>query len=107
MGSSGQMPTLAKGLPARYPARALDQAGVGALAVDQEELATLPGGDQRLAFQVGGLLLPEVPAISRERLLQQPGDDNQAALVGPAQVAVDPHQARAGERGRRGGRRPA
>jgi hypothetical protein len=34
---------------------AFDEAGVGALAVDQEELAAVPCGPEGFAFDVGGL----------------------------------------------------
>jgi hypothetical protein len=73
---------------------AFDQAGVGALAVDQEELAPAAGGDQGFAFDVGGLAAAGGAGDQPRAAVHAPGDDHQAALVGPAQVAVDPHAQR-------------
>ena len=68
---------------------ALDEAGVGALAVDQEELAAVAGGEERLAFDVGGLAGAAGADDQPGAVLHESGDDDQAALVGPAEVAVD------------------
>jgi hypothetical protein len=70
---------------------ALDEAGVGALAVDQEELATLAGGDERLAFGIHGLAHPGGADDQPGAPLHAPRDRDEAAAVGPAEVAVDLH----------------
>jgi hypothetical protein len=67
----------------------LDEAGVGALAVDEEELAPSAGGPEPLAFDVGGLARAGGADDQPGAVLHQAGDDDQAALVGPAEIAVD------------------
>jgi hypothetical protein len=76
-------------LPHRYPARALDEARVGALAVDQEELPSSSGGAEPLAFDVGGLACAGGPDDQPRPVLHLPGHDDQAVAVGPAEIAVD------------------
>jgi hypothetical protein len=70
---------------------AFDEAGVGALTVDQEELAATSGGDERLAFGVDGLAHPGGADDQPRPPLHAPGDDDQAVAVGPAEVPVDLH----------------
>jgi hypothetical protein len=67
----------------------LDQARVGALAVDQEELAAGAGGRECFAFDVGGLAGAAGTDDQPGTVLHGSGDDDQAPAVGPAQVAVD------------------
>ena len=60
---------------------ALDEAGVGALAVDEEELAAVAGGPEGFAFDVGGLAgAAEVPTISRDRLCMSRGTTTRPCL---------------------------
>jgi hypothetical protein len=67
----------------------LDEAGVGALAVDEEELAPIAGGAEAFAFDVGGLARARGADDQPRPVLHLSGDDDQAAAVGPAEVAVD------------------
>jgi hypothetical protein len=68
---------------------AFHEAGVGALAVDEEELAAVSGGPEGFAFDVGGLAGAGGADDQPGPVLHEPGDDNQAVLVSPSQVAVD------------------
>jgi hypothetical protein len=68
---------------------ALDEPGVGAFAVDEEELAAIAGGPEGFAFDVGGLAHARGADDQPRAALHEPGDDDQAVLVGPAEVAVD------------------
>jgi hypothetical protein len=68
---------------------ALDEAGVGALAVDQEELAAIAGGPEGFAFNIGGLARARCADDQPGAALHLSGDDDQAAFVGPAEITVD------------------
>jgi len=68
---------------------ALDEAGVGAFAVDEEELAAVPCGSEGFAFDVGGLAGAAGADDQPGAALHGPGHCDQAAFVGPAEVAVD------------------
>jgi hypothetical protein len=70
---------------------AFDEAGVGAFAVDDEELAPGAGGDERFAFDVDGLAGAAGADDQPRPALHVAGDGDQAALVGPAEIAVDRH----------------
>jgi hypothetical protein len=71
--------------------RPFDEPGIGAFAVDQEELAAIPGGAERLPLDVGGLAGAAGADDQPRPPLHQSGDHDQAALVGPAEIAVDLH----------------
>ena len=68
---------------------ALNEAGVGALAVDQEELAAIPGRPEPLPLDVGGLAGARGADDQPRAALHLSRDDDQAVLVSPAEVAVD------------------
>ena len=56
IGNSGPQGDTSMGVAPQVAGQgALDEAGVGAFAVDEEELATVPGAPEGLAFDVGGL----------------------------------------------------
>jgi hypothetical protein len=73
---------------------AFDQAGVGAFAVDEEELAPGSGGGERLPFDIGGLAHAGGADDQPRAGLHQPRHHHQAVLVGPAEVPVDPRPQR-------------
>jgi hypothetical protein len=56
-----------------------------------KKLAPLAGGDERFAFDVDGLASARGADDQPGAALHRPRDDDQAVLVGPAEVPVDPH----------------
>ena len=63
------------------------EAGVGALAVDQEELAAVAGGAEPLAFDVGGLTGARGADDQPDRSASAGARPGRA--VGPAEITVD------------------
>ena len=72
------------GCPTGSRPGALDEAGVGALAVDQEELATVAGGPERLPLDVDGLAHARGADDQPRAALHGPRHDDQAAACRPS-----------------------
>jgi hypothetical protein len=77
MGSSGQRATLGVGVAPQVAGQgALHEAGVGAFAVDQAELAAIPGSPEPLPLDVGGLAGAGGTDDQPGAVLHEPGDDD-------------------------------